>query len=239
MHNDILLDVKDVRVYYGKVEALKGVSMKLEEGRVIALVGNNGAGKTTVLRTISGLKRATSGEIWFGGQRIDRASPQEIVGLGVAHVPEGRRVFPYMTVYENLKMGAYTRKGTQLKKDLDRVYDYFPRLKERTRQQAGKLSGGEQQMLAIGRALMTGARLIMMDEPSMGLSPVMVSTIGKVIGDINQEEGVSIVLVEQNTRVALKVSQRAYILEKGRITLEGDSNDLINDERVKQAYLGA
>lgn len=237
--NNILLEVKDIRVYYDRIEALKGISVELEEGGMIALIGANGAGKTTMLRAISGLKRVASGEIWFDGERIDTASPQQIVASGIAHVPEGRRIFPYMTVYENLKMGAYTRKDKEeISRDLERLYSYFPILKERTRQQGGSLSGGEQQMLAIGRALMTGARLILMDEPSLGLSPMMVKTISKVISDINREESVSILLVEQNTRMALRLAQRGYVIETGRVTLQGDSRELINDERVKKAYLG-
>lgn len=235
----MLLEVKDIRVHYDRIEALKGVSIELEEDGMIALIGANGAGKTTMLRAISGLKRLTSGEIWFGGKRIDRASPREIVAWGIAHVPEGRRVFPYMTVYENLKMGAYTRKDREgIAEDLEKVYSYFPILKERSSQKGGSLSGGEQQMLAIGRALMTRARLVLMDEPSLGLSPVMVKTISQVISDINQEEEVSILLVEQNTRMALRLTQRGYVIETGRVTLEGDSSDLINDERVRKAYLG-
>lgn len=237
--NNMLLEAKDIRVHYDRIEALKGVSIELEEGGMIALIGANGAGKTTMLRAISGLKRVTSGQIWFDGERIDRASPQNIVAWGIAHVPEGRRIFPYMTVYENLKMGAYTRKDRKgISKDLEKVYSYFPILKERSRQRGGSLSGGEQQMLAIGRALMTRARLILMDEPSLGLSPVMVKTISQVIGDINQGEGVSILLVEQNTRMALRLAQWGYVIETGRVTLEGNSSDLINDERVRKAYLG-
>lgn len=235
----MLLEVKDIRVHYDRIQALKGVSIELEEGGMIALIGANGAGKTTMLRAISGLKRTTSGQIWFDGKRIDSALPQKIVTWGIAHVPEGRRIFPYMTVYENLKMGAFTRKDREgISRDLEKVYNYFPILKERARQQGGSLSGGEQQMLAIGRALMTRARLILMDEPSLGLSPVMVKTISQVISDINQEEEVGILLVEQNTRMALRLTQRGYVIETGRVTLEGDSSDLINDERVRKAYLG-
>jgi branched-chain amino acid transport system ATP-binding protein len=235
----LLLEAKDVRAHYGRIEALKGVSIECEEGGIIALLGANGAGKTTMLRIISGLKRITSGEILFAGEKIDRASPSKIVALGIAHVPEGRRIFPYMTVYENLKMGAYTRKDTGgISRDLEKVYNYFPILKERAKQQGNRLSGGEQQMLAIGRALMTRARLILMDEPSIGLSPVMVKMIGKVIVDINREEGISILLIEQNMRMALRLAQRGYVMETGRVVLEGDSSELINDERVRKAYLG-
>lgn len=235
----MLLEVKDLRVHYGKVEALRGVTIELEEGDVIALLGANGAGKTTLLRTISGLKRATSGQVWFDGDRIDRASPQKIVVRGIAHVPEGRMIFPYMTVYENLKMGAYTRKDSDgISRDLEKVYNHFPILKARARQKGGSLSGGEQQMLAIGRALMVQASLILMDEPSIGLSPVMVQTISKVISNISQEDRVGILLVEQNARVALRLAQRAYVMETGRVTFEGNSSDLINDERVRKSYLG-
>ena len=235
----MLLEVKDVRVHYGKVEALKGISIGLEEGGIITLIGANGAGKTTMLRAISGLIKVTSGQIWFDGKRIDGASPQKIVAWGIGHVPEGRKLFPYMTVRENLATGAYTRKdNVGVSRDLEMVYSYFPILKGRSRQQAGSLSGGEQQMLAIGRALMTKARLILMDEPSLGLSPVMVTTFAEVITNINQQEGVSIVLVEQNARMALRVAQWGYVLEVGRITLGGDSSDLIQSEQVKKAYLG-
>jgi branched-chain amino acid transport system ATP-binding protein len=235
----MLLEVKDIIVHYDRVEALKGVSIELEESDMVALVGANGAGKTTILRAISGLKRPTSGEIWFDGKRIDKASPKEIVARGIAHVPEGRRVFPYMTVYENLGIGAYTRKDKErVIEDLEKVYSYFPILKKRSKQKGGSLSGGEQQMLAIGRALMTRARLVLMDEPSLGLSPVMVQTISRVISDINQMEGVSILLVEQNTRMALKLTKHCYVLETGKVTLKGDSKDLIKDERVRKAYLG-
>jgi len=192
-----------------------------------------------MLRAISGLIRLTSGEIWFDGKRIDRVSPKDIVTWGIAHVPEGRMIFPNMTVYENLKMGAYTRKDREeIKRDLEKVYHYFPILRERTRQQGESLSGGEQQMLAIGRCLMPKAKMILMDEPSIGLSPMMVKMIGKVISDINRNEGVSILLVEQNTRLALRLAQKGYVLETGKVSLEGNSGDLIKDERVKKAYLG-
>jgi branched-chain amino acid transport system ATP-binding protein len=235
----MLLEVKNLVVHYERIKALEDVSLELEEGGMIALVGANGAGKTTMLRTISGLKRPTSGEIWFAGKRIDEAAPKAIVADGIAHVPEGRRVFPYMTVYENLRMGAYTRKDKdRIAEDLERVYSYFPILKKRSKQKGGSLSGGEQQMLAIGRALMTRARLVLMDEPSLGLSPVMVQTISEVISNINQKEGVSILLVEQNTRMALKLTKHCYVLETGKVTLQGDSKDLSKDERVKKAYLG-
>jgi branched-chain amino acid transport system ATP-binding protein len=235
----MLLELKDVRVYYGKAEALKGVSIMVEEGSIVVLIGSNGAGKTTMLRTISGLKKVTSGQIFFEGKSIDGATPREIVVLGIAHVPEGRQIFPYMTVRENLAVGAYARKDKSgVIKSLEMVYTYFPILKERARQMGGSLSGGEQQMLAIGRALMTKSRLILMDEPSLGLSPTMVTTIGKVITNINQQERVSILLVEQNARMALRLAQRGYVIETGKIVLEGDCKELINNEEVRKAYLG-
>jgi branched-chain amino acid transport system ATP-binding protein len=237
--NNMLLELKDVRVYYGKAEALKGVSIMVEEGSIVVLIGSNGAGKTTMLRTISGLKKVTSGQIFFEGKSIDGATPREIVVLGIAHVPEGRQIFPYMTVRENLAVGAYARKDKSgVIKSLEMVYTYFPILKERARQMGGSLSGGEQQMLAIGRALMTKSRLILMDEPSLGLSPTMVTTIGKVITNINQQERVSILLVEQNARMALRLAQRGYVIETGKIVLEGDCKELINNEEVRKAYLG-
>ena len=236
--NNMLLELKDIRAHYDQVEALKGVSVELEEGTIVVLIGANGAGKSTMLKVISGLKKLTSGQIRFRGERIDGASPQSIVRRGIAHVPEGRRVFPYMTVYENLRMGAYTRKdGDGITKGLEMIYESFPILRERAKQQAGSLSGGEQQMLAIARALMSKATLILMDEPSLGLSPLMVSTIAEVITNINRQ-GISILLVEQNARMALRVAQRGYVMETGRITVQGDTQSLASDEQVKKAYLG-
>jgi branched-chain amino acid transport system ATP-binding protein len=234
----MLLEVKDLRVHYGKAEVLKGTSIKVEEGTIVALIGANGAGKTTTLRTISGLKASTSGEIWFQGKRIDGMSPSGIVKLGIAHIPEGRRVFAPMTVLENLEIGAYLRKDKRgVARDLDNIFEHFPRLRERRKQQAGSLSGGEQQMLATARALMASPKLLLMDEPSMGLSPILVQEVGKIVTDINQS-GVSIMLVEQNARMALKLAHRAYVLETGRISLEGDAEDLANHEHVRKAYLG-
>jgi branched-chain amino acid transport system ATP-binding protein len=234
----MLLEVKDLRVHYGKAEVLKGTSIKVEEGTIVALIGANGAGKTTTLRTISGLKASTSGEIWFQGKRIDGTSPSGIVKLGIAHIPEGRRVFAPMTVLENLEIGAYLRKDKRgVARDLDNIFEHFPRLRERRKQQAGSLSGGEQQMLATARALMASPKLLLMDEPSMGLSPILVQEVGKIVTDINQS-GVSIMLVEQNARMALKLAHRAYVLETGRISLEGDAEDLANHEHVRKAYLG-
>lgn len=234
----MLLEIKDLRVHYGKAEALKGISLSVDEGAIVALIGANGAGKTTTLRTMSGLKVPTSGEIWFQDKRIDGMPAHAIVKLGIGHIPEGRIVMAPMTVLDNLKMGAYLRKDKhQIARDLDIMYERFPVLKERHKQLAGSLSGGEQQMLAIARALMTRPKLLLMDEPSMGLSPILVEEVGNIIRDIN-EGGIGIILVEQNARMALGLANKAYILEVGSITLEGDAKELANDERVKKAYLG-
>ena len=234
----MLLEAKELRVCYGVAEALKGVSLAVDEDSVLSIIGANGAGKTTILRTISGLKRPASGEIWFGGRRIDGMQPHDIVRLGVASVPEGRIVFAPMTVMDNLKMGAYLRKDKdEAAGDLDAMYEHFPILKKRSGQFAGSLSGGEQQMLAIARALMSRPRLLTMDEPSMGLSPKMVLEVEKIIRDIHQR-GVTVILVEQNARLALRLSDKAYILETGSITLGGLARDLAQDERVKKAYFG-
>lgn len=234
----MLLEIKDLRVHYGRAEALKGISISVEEGTIVALIGANGAGKTTTLRTISGLKRPTSGEIWFKCKRIDRVPPHHIVKLGIGHIPEGRGVFAPMTVLDNLLMGAYLRKDRdQIDKDIDSIYQHFPILKERSKQGAGSLSGGEQQMLAVGRALMNNPKLLLMDEPSMGLSPILVADVGNIIRDINRT-GITIILVEQNARMALELANKAYVLEVGSITLKGDAKELANDERVKKAYLG-
>jgi len=234
----MLLEAKELKVCYGVAEALKGVSLAVDEGSVLSIIGANGAGKTTILRTISGLKRPASGEIWFGGRRIDGMQPHDIVRLGVASVPEGRIVFAPMTVMDNLKMGAYLRKDKdEAAGDLDAMYEHFPILKKRSGQFAGSLSGGEQQMLAIARALMSRPRLLTMDEPSMGLSPKMVLEVEKIIRDIHQR-GVTVILVEQNARLALRLSDKAYILETGSITLGGLARDLAQDERVKKAYFG-
>ena len=234
----MLLEIKDLRVHYGRAEALKGISLSVEEGAIVALIGANGAGKTTTLRTISGLKRPTSGEIWFQDKKINGMPAHRIVKLGIAHIPEGRVVFAPMTVIDNLKIGAYLRKDRdQVARDLDSVYQHFPVLKERGGQKAGSLSGGEQQMLAVGRALMNSPKLLLMDEPSMGLAPILVEGVGNIIRDINKT-GISIVLVEQNARMALELASRAYLLEVGNITLEGDARKLASDERVKKAYLG-
>jgi branched-chain amino acid transport system ATP-binding protein len=232
----MLLEIKDLRVHYGTAEALKGISLKVDEGMIVALVGANGSGKTTTLRTISGLKAPTSGKILFQGKRIDGMPAHAIVKLGIAHVPEGREVFAPMTVLDNLKMGAYLRKDKhQVARDLETMYDHFPVLRERRGQQAGSLSGGEQQMLAIARALMASPRLLLMDEPSMGLSPILVE--GNIISNINKS-GISIMLVEQNAHMALGLANKAYIIEVGCVTLEGGAQELASDERVKKAYLG-
>jgi len=234
----MLLEIKDLWVHYGRAEALKGISLSAHAGAVVSIVGANGAGKSTILKTISGLKRPTSGEIWFQGKRADRMRPHEVVGMGIAHIPEGRMVFAPMTVLDNLKMGAYLRKDkAQITRDIEAMYEHFPVLQKRSSQLAGSLSGGEQQMLAIARALMAAPKLLLMDEPSMGLSPLLVEEVARIIKDINRR-GISIILVEQNARVALRLSQRAYILEVGSIVLEGDARELAKDERVKKAYLG-
>lgn len=233
-----MLEVKDLEVNYGVIKAIKGVSFEVNEGEVIALIGANGAGKTTILHTVSGLLSKTAGTVFFEGKDITKEPAYKIVSLGMAHVPEGRRVFSQLTVLENLKLGAYTRKD---KKELDDtlqiVYERFPRLKERKNQIAGTLSGGEQQMLAMGRALMSHPKLILMDEPSMGLSPILVEEIFKIIRDISAS-GTTVLLVEQNAKKALSIADRAYVLETGNITLSGDAKELMNDESVKKAYLG-
>jgi branched-chain amino acid transport system ATP-binding protein len=235
----IMLELKDLILTYAGVIALKGVSLTVQEGETVALIGSNGSGKSSTLRAISGLKAPASGEIWFQGQRIDGLPPHKIVGLGIAHVPEGRRVFPYMTTFENLKMGAFLRNDKkQIQTDYEMIYRHFPRLQERSRQVGETLSGGEQQMLAIGRALMANPKLLLLDEPSLGLAPLMVQEIAGVISDIRQRIGVSIILVEQNARMALKLADRAYVIVTGRIAMEGAASDLMNKEEVKKAYLG-
>jgi len=233
-----LLEVKNIIIHYGKVKAVKGVSMVLAEKSIVSLIGSNGAGKTTILRAIIGLKKPTTGEIWFARDRIDGRTPQEIAKMGIAYCLEGRRLFPLMTVYENLEMGAYLRKDKkEIKSDIDEVFKLFPILKERERQQAGTLSGGQQQMLAIGRALMTKPKLLLLDEPSLGLAPLIVQEIGLIIQDINRR-GVSVLLVEQNSKLALRMAQRVYVLEVGAISLEGDCEELLKNDHVKRAYLG-
>ncbi len=235
----MLLEVKDITAHYYKVPAVRNISITVEDNKIVTLIGSNGAGKTTILRTISGLKHPTTGEIRFKGQRIDKLPPHEINGLGIAMVPEGRRVFPQMTVLENLLVGAFLRKDKDgIQKDMQEVvFRHFPRLKERTNQAAGTLSGGEQQMLAMGRALMSAPELLLLDEPSLGLSPIMCGEIGKIIRDIHSD-GKTVILVEQNARLALALAQHAYVIETGNITLSGPADELRNNDNVKKAYLG-
>jgi len=230
--------MKNVRVMYGKAEALKNISIEAAGGEIVTLIGSNGAGKTTTLRVICGLKALITGEIYFRTRRINGMLPHDIVKMGIAHVPEGRRVFSAMTVRENLELGAYLRKDKhKIAEDLENIYRSFPVLKERDKQMAGSLSGGEQQMLAMGRALMTSPTLLLLDEPSLGLSPLLVREVASIIININRS-GVSIILIEQNARMALKLAHKAYILEVGKIVLQGKAKDLANDEKMKKAYLG-
>lgn len=233
-----MLTVENLNVYYGMIHALKGLSFHVEEGEIVALIGANGAGKTTTLQTISGILQAKSGFVNFQGKEITSVPGNQIVKLGMSHVPEGRRMFSNLTVYENLMMGAYTRKDKkQIAETLEKVYERFPRLQERTRQLAGTLSGGEQQMLAMGRALMSKPRLLMLDEPSMGLAPILVEQIFDIIQELNQH-GTTILLVEQNAQMALSVAHRGYVLETGKIVTTGSGEELLEDEAVKKAYLG-
>ena len=233
-----MLKVTDLQVYYGVIQAIKGISFEVNEGEVIALIGANGAGKTTILHTITGLVEAKGGTVEFEGTNITKMPGHKIVTLGMAHVPEGRRVFSELTVLENLRMGAYTRKDkTEVENSLKMVYKRFPRLEERKNQLAGTLSGGEQQMLAMGRALMSHPKIILMDEPSMGLSPIFVNEIFDIIKEVSSS-GTTVLLVEQNAKKALSIADRAYVLETGKIVLEGDAKELMNDESVKKAYLG-
>lgn len=233
-----MLQVTDLKVNYGVIQAIKGVSFEVNEGEVIALIGANGAGKTTILHTVTGLIAPKSGKIEFEGKDITKMPAHKIVTLGMAHVPEGRRVFADLSVYENLLMGAFTRKDKdEIAKTLEMVYKRFPRLRERKNQVAGTLSGGEQQMLAMGRALMSQPKIILMDEPSMGLSPIFVNEIFDIIKEVSAA-GTTVLLVEQNAKKALSIADRAYVLETGRITLQGDAKELMNDESVRKAYLG-
>jgi branched-chain amino acid transport system ATP-binding protein len=233
------LEIKDLRVHYGKIEAIKGVSVVVNQGEIVTLIGANGAGKTTILKTISGLRPVSSGDITFDGSSINKIPAHERVDLGISQVPEGRGIFPGMTVLENLEMGKFNRKDrkTEMHEDLDRVYTLFPRLKERTTQAGGTLSGGEQQMLAMGRALMARPKVLLLDEPSMGLAPQMIANIFRIITEINKQ-GVTILLVEQNAQQALQRADRAYILETGNVTKEAAAADLLNDPAVREAYLG-
>jgi branched-chain amino acid transport system ATP-binding protein len=233
-----LLELQDVHTYYGNIHALKGISLSIERGEIVTLIGSNGAGKSTTLRTISGLLKPRRGAILLEQKQLDQLLPHEIVALGVIHVPEGRRIFPRLTVQENLSMGAYQRRDKDgIQRDLERVFVLFPRLKERLHQKGGTLSGGEQQMLAIGRALMSRPRVLLLDEPSMGLAPVLVEQIFEIIREINQQ-GITILLVEQNARMALSIAHRGYVLETGRIVLSGPGPQLAGDPMVKAAYLG-
>jgi branched-chain amino acid transport system ATP-binding protein len=232
-------EVRNIEVFYDRVMALRGISMALEQGDIVTLIGANGAGKTTTLRAITGLTKIRSGEIWFDGKRIEGLSPEKVVALGISMVPEGRHVYPYMSVKDNLLMGAYLRKDKKaIADDLERIYTRFPRLKERLRQQGGSLSGGEQQMVAISRALMARPKLLLLDEPSLGLAPMMVREIAKAILTINKEDRVSVILVEQNSRMALKISSKGYVLESGHVALEDESKNLINNDHVRRLYLG-
>jgi branched-chain amino acid transport system ATP-binding protein len=234
----MLLKINNLSVRYGKAEVIKGLSLEIAEKEIITIIGANGAGKTTVLRAISGLKTPSAGDIWFRGSKISGLKAHEIVRLGVSHVPEGRRVLAPLSVMENLEIGAHLIKNKrEAQAGFQNIFDHFPILKERMNQLAGSLSGGEQQMLAIARALLNQPRLMMMDEPSMGLSPLVVEQVGRIITDINSR-GISIILVEQNARLALSLARRAYVLEAGKCVLEGEAAALANDERVKHAYLG-
>ena len=233
-----MLEIKDLEVYYGVIQAIKGISFEVNQGEVIALIGANGAGKTTTLQTITGMLSPKAGKIMFEGQDITKVPGHKIVSMGMAHVPEGRRVFAELSVLENLKLGAYTRKDkAEVAETLKRVYQSFPRLEERKNQSAGTLSGGEQQMLAMGRALMSKPKIILMDEPSMGLSPIFVEEIFHIIKEISAS-GTTVLLVEQNAKKALSIADRAYVLETGNIVLSGDAKVLMNDESIKKAYLG-
>jgi branched-chain amino acid transport system ATP-binding protein len=234
---EILLDVKDIRVRYGNIEAVKGLSFHVRRGEIVTLIGANGAGKTTTLRTVSALLRPFEGAIFYEGRRIDLLPAHEVVAQGVAQSPEGRRIFPRMTVRENLDMGAFIRKDAGQREDLERVFELFPILRERSRQSAGTLSGGEQQMLAIGRALMAKPRLLLLDEPSMGLAPLLVDRIFQTVREINGQ-GVTILLVEQNAAQALALAHRGYVIETGRIVLEDEARALLTNEQVRKAYLG-
>jgi branched-chain amino acid transport system ATP-binding protein len=233
-----LLEVNDVHTYYGNIHALKGITIRVEDGEVVTLIGSNGAGKSTTLKTISGLLKPRHGNVMFQGKRLDHMAPDDIVKVGVAQSPEGRRIFSRMTVTENLEMGAYSRTDrAAVKRDMDRVFELFPRLRERRGQKGGTMSGGEQQMLAIGRALMSEPKVLLLDEPSMGLSPILVETIFQVVEDINKQ-GTTILLVEQNALLALQVAHRGYVLQTGAIVMEDTGQNLLKSELVRKAYLG-
>lgn len=233
-----VLELDNIRVNYGGIEAVKGVTLQVEEGELVTLIGGNGAGKSTTLKTISGVKRPSEGQISFRGERIDNLEAHTIVEMGISQVPEGRHIFPRMTVHENLTMGAFARRDTKtLKDEYEHVYEHFPRLRERSNQMGGTLSGGEQQMLAIGRAMMSKPKLLMLDEPSMGLAPFMVEKIFEIL-DIIHKEGTTILLVEQNAQGALQLANRGYVLESGEIVLEDDAKKLLGNDQVRKAYLG-
>ncbi len=234
----MLLAIKDLWVHYGHAEAVKGVSMEIEEGSIVTLIGANGAGKSTTLRTISGLEKPTSGEIWYDGQRIDGIEPHEIVKRGIGHVPEGRQLFYGLSVMQNLQMGGYLCKSrSEYKKNLENLLDRFPKLKDRLKNQANDLSGGEQQMVAVARALMTQPKVLLMDEPSLGLAPIMVNEVAQIVRDINKM-GVTVILVEQNARMALRLANYAYVLEVGEVSLKGDAKVVATDDYILNAYLG-
>ncbi len=234
----MLLELKNTAVHYGKVEAIQNVSISVNKGDIVTLIGANGAGKSTTLRMISGLVRPSSGDVLFEGESITELPPEDVTGIGIAHIPEGRRVFPQMTVMENLEMGSYLRKDAkEIKTNMELVFSHFPRLKERAKQAAGTMSGGEQQMLAMGRGLMSNPRLILMDEPSLGLSPIMCQEIARIIKEFHNH-GKTIVLVEQNARLALSLADYGYVLETGNIALEGKATQLSEDDGVRQTYLG-
>ena len=232
-----MLKVNDINVYYGSIHAIKGVSFEVHQGEVVTLIGANGAGKSTILQTVSGLLRSKTGSIEFLGENLGGVAPHKVVAKGLAHVPEGRRVFLQMTVEENLEMGAFTRPNSEIDSGIADVYKRFPRLEERRKQIAGTLSGGEQQMLAMGRALMSRPKLLMLDEPSMGLAPILVEQIFEIIKELHKD-GVTVLLVEQNAQMALSVANRGYVLETGKIVLSGNGKDLLEDDAVKKAYLG-
>lgn len=232
-----MLKVEDIHVYYGSIYAIKGISFEVNEGEIVTLIGANGAGKSTTLKTVSGMMRPKQGDVVFGGKSLLGVKPHAVVGMGMAHCPEGRRIFQEMTVQENLEMGAYTRPKSEITGSIEHVYDLFPRLKERYRQVAGTMSGGEQQMLAMGRAMMSKPKLLMLDEPSMGLAPLLVEEIFRIIQDLNKT-GTTILLVEQNARMALSIADRGYVLETGNIVTSAPASDLLKDESVKKAYLG-
>lgn len=234
---DCILNVENINVYYGAIHAIKDVSFEVLDGEVVALIGANGAGKSTTLKTLSGLLRSKTGTIEFMGEDIMHTPADKLVARGLAHVPEGRRVFAQMTVEENLEMGAYTRSNSEIAPGLERVYEHFPRLKERRRQVAGTLSGGEQQMLAMGRALMSSPNLLMLDEPSMGLAPILIEQIFQIVQDLHKA-GTTILLVEQNAQMALAIASRAYVMETGKVTLSGSGEDLLHNDDVRRAYLG-